>query len=92
MYQIAHELGERPKKATAADMDRDLPYNTYIHEGLPPGPISNPSATAMLAALNPSKNGYYFFVSDGRKTYFSADIYTHNYYLNMIRSQNEESN
>lgn len=92
VYQIAHELGERPKKVTAADMDRDLPYNTYIHEGLPPGPISNPSATAMLAALNPSKNGYYFFVSDGRKTYFSADIYTHNYYLNMIRSQNEESN
>ena len=92
VYQIAHELGERPKKVTAADMDRDLPYNTYIHEGLPPGPISNPSATAMLAALNPSKNGYYFFVSDGRKTYFSADIYTHNYYLNMIRSQNEGSN
>ena len=41
------------------------PYNTYLNFGLPIGPICNPGLDSMLAALNPDKNEYLFFVSKG---------------------------
>lgn len=43
----------------------DSPYNTYNVEGLPPGPVCCPNEIAINAALNPVRNGnYYFFVAD----------------------------
>lgn len=44
--------------------DIDSPYNTYQNQGLPPGPIDNPSEDAIYAVLNPIANDYYFFVGD----------------------------
>lgn len=46
-----------------SDLDRDHPYNTYLHAGLPPGPIANPGAAAIAAALDPAKTDYLFFVA-----------------------------
>jgi UPF0755 protein len=43
----------------------DSPYNTYLYEGLPPGPIGNPGRKAILAALYPQKNSYLYFVAKG---------------------------
>lgn len=43
--------------------DRDNPYNTYQHPGLPPGPIGNPGRGAIEATINPDGSDYYFFVS-----------------------------
>ena len=71
VYAIQHKTGVRPQ-LTAEDKKYDSPYNSYTHEGLTPGPISNPSNSAILAALNPLETNYYFFVSSGSKTYFSA--------------------
>ena len=51
LYEIHHETGTRPKHVTHEDTELPVPYNTYTNQGLPPGPISNPSATAMLAAI-----------------------------------------
>lgn len=45
----------------------DSPYNTYLHEGLPVGPILNPGEDAIEAVLNPDRKGGYLF--------FAADIY-----------------
>ncbi|MGW3170373.1 endolytic transglycosylase MltG [Streptomyces sp. NPDC001153] len=39
------------------------PYNTYRHKGLPPGPIGNPGADAIMAALNPTHDGWLYFVA-----------------------------
>ena len=46
-------------------------YNTYLYEGLPPGPICNPGLKSIEAVLSPEKNGFLFFfhTSDGRAVY-----------------------
>lgn len=77
LYHIHHTTGERPTKTTNADTKMEVPYNTYLNKGLPPGAISNPSATAILAALNPSGDGYYFFVTGNLDTYFSVTMGQH---------------
>lgn len=43
--------------------DKDNRYNTYQHEGLPPGPICNPGEAALEATVNPDGSNYFFFVS-----------------------------
>lgn len=55
------------------------PYNTYENTGLTPTPISNFSKSALLAAANPVKTNYMYFVSgDDGNTYFSEDLDQHN--------------
>jgi UPF0755 protein len=46
------------------DISSDTPYNTYIHKGLPPGPISNPGLPAIQACLNPEKTDFKFYFTD----------------------------
>ena len=55
------------------------PYNTYLNTGLPPGPIANPGAEAIKAALFPEKSDYLFFVSKKDGTHhFSTHFAAHN--------------
>ncbi|GGX08877.1 endolytic transglycosylase MltG [Streptomyces lomondensis] len=50
----------------------DNPYNTYFHKGLPPGPIDNPGEDAVKGALNPTDDGWYYFISlDGKTSKFT---------------------
>lgn len=46
------------------DTKIDSPYNTYQHEGLPPGPIASPGMKSILAVLNPANTDYLYFVAD----------------------------
>ena len=48
-----------------SDLKRDTPYNTYMHAGLPPGPVANPGVPALRAALEPAKTDYLYFVAAG---------------------------
>jgi UPF0755 protein len=52
-------------KLTIEDTRFQSPYNTYVHYGLPPGPISNPGMQSIKAALYPANTGSLFFVSTG---------------------------
>jgi UPF0755 protein len=66
-YQYAaRKLGVAPSPTLAS------PYNTRIHAGLPPGPISSPGLSALQAVANPAPGNYLFFLSgDDGKTYFA---------------------
>lgn len=51
------------------------PYNTYLNPGLPPGPISNPSVAAVIAALNPKKTDCYFYFHDRNGGFHCSETY-----------------
>lgn len=56
----------------------DSPFNTRLHAGLPPGPISNVSDSSLTAVANPAGTDYLFFVAgDDGKTYFSHTVAEH---------------
>jgi UPF0755 protein len=66
-------------KVTRADIDRPSPYNTYLIKGLPPGPIGNPGADALEAALHPAATQYLYFVARQDGTHqFSRTLEEHN--------------
>lgn len=61
------------------DLQRESPYNTYRHKGLPPGPICNPGSESIKAVLWPAKTDYLYFVSRGDGTHaFSNSLTEHN--------------
>lgn len=58
--------------------DKDNPYNTYQHEGLPPGPISNPGKSSIEGTMTPDGSDYLFFVAkDARNHAFSRSMEEH---------------
>jgi len=64
---------------TRRDLQIDHPYNTYLQEGLPPGPIANPGERALRAALYPARVTYLYFVSKNDGTHhFSRTLEEHN--------------
>src|SRR3990167_7035443 len=66
------------RKVLLDDLKIDSPYNTYLHKGLPPGPISNPGLDAIIAARNPQETSYLYYLSgnDG-KTHFAKTFSEH---------------
>jgi UPF0755 protein len=70
-YPLGH--GIRQSELTGA-----TPYNTYVIDGLPPGPIANPGKDALLAVLNPPPGDDLYFVADGKgKSLFASTIAEH---------------
>jgi UPF0755 protein len=60
------------------DLVMESPYNSCIHAKLPPGPISNPGAGSLRAALNPANTDYLYYVSRNDGTHqFSRDYQSH---------------
>lgn len=75
---------------TKKDLQREHAYNTYLHPGLPPGPINNPGKQALLAALAPASEGNLYFVAraDGsRGHFFSKTLSEHNRSVAIYRKR-----
>jgi UPF0755 protein len=58
-------LPEHKGRILFADLKVPSPYNTYLHAGLPPGPICSPGRTSIHAALHPAATDYLYFVANG---------------------------
>jgi UPF0755 protein len=64
---------------TLKDLHINSPYNTYVHAGLPPGPIGNPGEASLRAALNPEPTDYLYFVANTQGGhFFAATLAEHN--------------
>lgn len=62
----------------SSDLKFDSPYNTYLHAGLPPGPICNPGMAALKAAIDPAATDYLYFVADAQgHSRFAATLEEH---------------
>ncbi len=65
-----------------SDLTRDTPYNTYLHPGLPPGPVANPGMPSLRAAMNPARTDYLYFVAAG------TDAQGHSIFAATLDEQN----
>ncbi len=63
---IQYILGYPKEELTIADTQLPSPYNTYLHPGMPPGPVANPGLSSIQAALNPAEGDWLYFVVDGK--------------------------
>lgn len=76
---VIYGLAEYSGRITRANLRDPHLYNTYRHHGLPPGPISLVSATALAAAAHPLQSDYFYFVSRGDGSHvFSQTLEQHN--------------
>lgn len=65
-----------------SDLSHDTAYNTYLHPGLPPGPVANPGARSLKAAMEPANTDYLYFVAAGAnpqgRSLFASTLDEHN--------------
>lgn len=73
---VQYILGERKPVLSNKDTSIPSPYNTYLHEGLPPAPIAAPGKSSLIAALEPADVDYLYFVLTGED---GSHTFTTNY-------------
>lgn len=90
---IQYALGKQKEKLTTDDLKVDSPYNTYLHAGLPPGPIASPSLKSIEAALYPEDTDYLYYVTkkDGSNQHLFATTYKQ-HQKNIQQSEKNEKN
>lgn len=75
---VLYGVKKKGRRIGYRDLRRETPYNTYVINGLPPGPIASPSRESIKAALYPAPVDYLFFVSKNDGThYFSRTVDEH---------------
>jgi UPF0755 protein len=65
IYGLVGGKGTLGRPILRSEIEQPTPYNTYVIEGLPPGPIANPGRASLEAAANPARTKELFFVADG---------------------------
>jgi len=75
IYGLVGGKGTLGRPIQANEIRQPSPYNTYVIDGLPPGPIANPGRAALEAAANPARTKELFFVADGTGGHSFSDSY-----------------
>jgi UPF0755 protein len=65
IYGLVGGKGTLGRPILRSEIDQPTPYNTYVIDGLPPGPIANPGRASLEAAVNPARTKELYFVADG---------------------------
>jgi UPF0755 protein len=65
IYGLVGGKGTLGRPIMRSEIEQPTPYNTYVIEGLPPGPIANPGRAALEAVANPARTKELYFVADG---------------------------
>ena len=75
IYGLVFGKGKLDHPITKTEKEQPTPYNTYIVEGLPPGPITNPGRPSLEAVANPARTKELYFVADGTGGHVFAENY-----------------
>ncbi|MCY3764563.1 MAG: endolytic transglycosylase MltG [Gemmatimonadetes bacterium] len=89
---VQYVIEDGPRRLFYRDYKIDSPYNTYRHRGLPPGPVMNPGAASLRAALYPEDVDYLYFVAKGDGSHvFSRTVREHEEAKRRTRSARRRS-
>lgn len=72
---IQYILGYAKPELSIQDTKIESPYNTYLHQGLPPGPIANPGLASLKAVLYSQPTNYLYFVADSEGRHHFSETY-----------------
>jgi UPF0755 protein len=75
IYGLTGGKGSLGRPIMKSEIDQPTPYNTYVIDGLPPGPIANPGRASLEAAANPARTKDLYFVADGNGGHVFAENY-----------------
>lgn len=75
IYGLTGGKGSLGRPIMKSEIEQPTPYNTYVIDGLPPGPIANPGRASLEAAANPARTRELYFVADGTGGHAFAETY-----------------
>jgi len=90
IYGLVGGKGTLGRPIMKSEIEQPTPYNTYVIDGLPPGPIANPGRAALEAAANPARTRELYFVADGSGGHVFAETYEQ-HQKNVARLRSIES-
>ncbi len=86
---VQYALPDGPRRLLYRDYDYPSIYNTYLHAGLPPGPVNNPGLASIEAAVSPAAVEYLYFVAnDQGRHIFTRTLEEHNRVVSDLRNAN----
>jgi UPF0755 protein len=91
IYGLTGGKGSLGRPILKSEIEQATPYNTYVVDGLPPGPIANPGRASLEATANPARTKELYFVADGTGGHVFSDNYTE-HQKNVARLRGIEHN
>jgi peptidoglycan lytic transglycosylase G len=92
IYGLVFGKGKLDHPITKSEKEQPTAYNTYVIDGLPPGPITNPGRASLEAAANPARTKELFFVADGTGGHAFSDSYDqHQKNVGKLRTIEQEA-
>src|SRR3954454_3384921 len=92
IYGLVGGKGTLGRPIMRSEIEQPTPYNTYLVEGLPPGPIANPGRASLEATANPARTKEIFFVADGSGGHaFAENLQQHQQNVAKLRQFEQQA-